>query len=128
MSKVLVTGAGGYVGSGLVGALEAQGWDVRAAVREPVAHLHAEQAVGDIAHEHGAADRAVDGVDTVVHLAGDNEVVAARDPAFALSSTISASELLAGAAARPGCGASCTCRRCTCTAPGCARTPCSPRT
>jgi len=102
LRAVLVTGAAGYVGSGLVADLQASGWDVRAAVREPAVHLPAEQAVGDIAHEAGAAERAVEGMDAVVHLAGDNEVVAARDPAFALNSTILASQRLAAAAAAGG--------------------------
>lgn len=104
MSTVLVTGAAGYVGCGLVADLQAAGWDVRAAVREPAPHVPAEQVVGDIAHEMGAAGRAVEGADAVVHLAGDNEVVAARDPGFALSSTILATERLAAAAAEAGVG------------------------
>ena len=97
MTKVLVTGAGGYVGSGLVGTLEAEGWQVRAAGRQRADHLDVEQVVGDLAGDANAAEAACEGMDAVVHLAGDNEVVAARDPAFALGSTVLATERLAEA-------------------------------
>jgi uncharacterized protein YbjT (DUF2867 family) len=49
VSTVLVTGAGGYVGGGLVGTLRDAGFDVRTAVRDPAPHLDVEQVVGDIA-------------------------------------------------------------------------------
>lgn len=99
MTKVLVTGAGGYVGSGLVSTLEADGWEVRAAGREHADHLEVDQVVGDLAGDPDTAAAACDGVDAVVHLAGDNEVVAARDPAFALGGTVLATERLMEAAA-----------------------------
>ena len=102
MGRVLVTGAGGYVGSGLVGTLLSEGWEVRAAVREPAPHLDVEQVVADLARDEEAAARGCEGVDAVVHLAGDNEVVAARRPAFALGSTVLATERLAEAIATAG--------------------------
>lgn len=94
MTKVLITGAGGYVGSGLVGTLEAEGWEVRAAERRRAEHLEVEQLVGDLARDPAAAAAACEGVEVVVHLAGDNEVVAATDPAFALGATVLATERL----------------------------------
>jgi UDP-glucose 4-epimerase len=99
MSRVLVTGAGGYVGSGLVGALSGAGWDVRALGRERAEHLDVEQLVVDLARDPAAVAAACEGIDVVVHLAGDNEVVAARDPAFALGGTVLATERLAEAVA-----------------------------
>lgn len=102
MTRVLVTGAGGYVGSGLVGTLESEGWEVRAAGRERAGHLDVEQVVGDLAGDPDAAQAACEGVDAVVHLAGDNEVIAARDPAFALGATVLATERLAEAVRATG--------------------------
>lgn len=63
--RVLVTGAGGFVGRTLVPALAAQGWEVREAARSPRAGA---VAVGDI---DGTTDwsAALDGCDAVVHLA-----------------------------------------------------------
>lgn len=100
--RVLVTGAGGYVGSGLVGVLGSQGWDVRALVREQADHLEVEQAVGDLAGDPEAVQPAFADVDVVVHLAGENEVAAAREPAAALASTVLATSRVAEAAAAAG--------------------------
>ena len=99
MSRILVTGAGGYVGSGLVDTLSVAGWEVRALGRERAEHLDVEQVVVDLARDPGAVAAACEGIDVVVHLAGDNEVVAARDPAFALGGTVLATERLAEAVA-----------------------------
>jgi len=102
MGRILVTGAGGYVGSGLVRTLAAEGWEVRAVGRERAEHLDVEQLVGDLARDEAVAEAGCRGVDTVVHLAGDNEVVAARDPAFALGATVLATERIVEAIAEAG--------------------------
>lgn len=72
-SRVLVTGASGFIGSDLVGRLARAGWTVRAAARDP-ARLSAgdrieHAAVGDLS---GSVDwrPMLDGVSHVVHLAG----------------------------------------------------------
>lgn len=104
MTKVLVTGAGGYVGGRAVDALLAEGWDVHALVREPAAHLPVEQTIADLADDAmtDALAGACAGAQTVVHLAGENEVLAAREPAAALSATVVATERLVEAAADAG--------------------------
>ncbi len=94
MRRVLVTGAAGYVGSGLVGTLADAGWDVRALVRERERYVAVPQIVGDLAADADTAVKACAGVEAVVHLAGDNEVVAARDPSRALTGTVLATERL----------------------------------
>jgi UDP-glucose 4-epimerase len=98
--SVLVTGAAGYIGSGLVETLGEDGWDVRAVVREPAPHIAVEQTVADLSQE--ANLDAYSNVDVVVHLAGENEVVAARDPVSALGSTVLATERMVEAAAAAG--------------------------
>jgi UDP-glucose 4-epimerase len=101
MSTVLVTGAGGYIGSTLLGALRGDGWDVRALVREPVPYLAVEQTVADLSRNSAPGD-AYAGVETVVHLAGENEVLASQEPASALSATVLATARLVEAAAAAG--------------------------
>lgn len=102
MPRALITGAGGYVGSGLVGTLQSDGWEVRALVREAVPYLDVEQVVAHLDRDAEAAARACEDVDVVVHLAGDNEVVAARAPARALGGTVLATERLVEALTTAG--------------------------
>ena len=104
MPTVLVTGAGGYVGSGLVRTLEEEGWEVRALVRDPAPHLDGGQTVADLARDADAVAEACRGVDGVVHLAGENEVLAARDPVSALGGTVLGTERLVEAATSAGVG------------------------
>src|SRR5680860_395256 len=71
--RVLITGAGGFIGRKAVSALAAQGFQVRAASRDPAAIIAASEveraALPDLAHP---ADWSalLDGVSHVVHLAG----------------------------------------------------------
>lgn len=102
MCKVLITGAGGYIGGRLVGTLRDAGWQVRALVREPAPRLGVQETDCDLANPGGALLAACEGAETVVHLAGENELVAVREPAAALSSTTAATENVSEACARAG--------------------------
>jgi len=72
MSRVLVTGASGFIGSAVVAALARDGYTVRAAVRRP--HLSFPDGVEVVQHPDLAEafdwQPLLDGVDQVVHLAG----------------------------------------------------------
>jgi UDP-glucose 4-epimerase len=103
LSKVLVTGAGGYVGGRLVRALQTADQDVHTVVREPTPWLDVSETICDlctVAPELLAG--ACRDVDAIVHLAGENELVAAREPAGALGSTVVAAERVAEAARAAG--------------------------
>jgi nucleoside-diphosphate-sugar epimerase len=90
MSRVLVTGAGGFIGRVAVRTFLAAGWDVRAAARRipPDAERDAEwRAVGNI-EEPTAWQGIADDVQCVVHLAGRAHVLreTVRDPLAAFRS------------------------------------------
>lgn len=101
---MLITGAGGYIGSRLTELFLDGDWEVGALVRERAPWLPVEQTICDLAAD-GAREpleRAVAGVDAVVHLAGENEVLAADSPAAALATTVVATERVAEACAAAG--------------------------
>lgn len=76
-------------------ALLERGHEVHAVVRDPEPRLSVEQTVCDLASDNSEPLRAAcQGVETIVHLAGENEVMAARQPAAALGSTVVATERL----------------------------------
>jgi UDP-glucose 4-epimerase len=58
--------------------------------------------VADLAEDTEQLEAACSGVDTIVHLAGENEVVAAGDPVSALAGTITSTERVVEAAAAAG--------------------------
>jgi UDP-glucose 4-epimerase len=101
---VLITGAGGYIGGRLTEAFLVEGDRVRALVRKPAPWLEVEQHVCDLSSELTAAKLkpALEGIDTVVHLAGENEIAAARTPAAALAATVVSTERLAEACVAAG--------------------------
>ncbi len=74
MSKTLVTGGTGFIGSHLVRALAARGDDLRLLVRRPerlaaLGELELESLTGEVG-DHDALRRAMQGVDRVFHVAG----------------------------------------------------------
>ncbi len=81
--RVLITGANGFVGRYLCEAMSGQGWQVRGAVRSPIALPNGLEsaAVGDIDEDTDWAE-ALHGVDVVIHLAARVHVMKeiAADP------------------------------------------------
>jgi len=106
VGSVLITGTGGYVGGRLVATFLERGWEVRGLARDTAPHLGVEQTVCDLAGEDAPAvlREAAAGADVVVHLAGENEVLAASRPAAALAATVVATERVAEACRDAGVG------------------------
>ncbi len=77
---ILVTGGTGFIGSHLVENLLARGENVRVLVRRAGAFekIPVEVVRGDLVSSDGIT-RALDGVDTVIHLAGVTKALSARD-------------------------------------------------
>ena len=99
---------------------DARGLDARALSRDPAPWLGIPEAVLDLCTAaRGRPRGACAGCDAVVHLAGEDELVAARDPERALGGTVLAAQRLA-AACRGGARArgSSTSRPCTSTGRG----------
>jgi UDP-glucose 4-epimerase len=102
--RVLLTGAGGYVGSRLAAALKpSPDVEVRALVRKPIGYVEADdQAVVDLLGDGSGLIEACRDVDTIVHLASHNEVVSAAEPERTLSETLIATRRVAAAAVECG--------------------------
>jgi UDP-glucose 4-epimerase len=101
--SVAVVGAGGYVGGRLVEHLSRNGVAVRSLTRRPRAWLDGGTVTVDLlAASSTELDDALGGATTVVHLAGHDEVVAARQPERALVETVTMTQRLAEAARRTG--------------------------
>ena len=84
-------------------ALARAGFETQALVREPAPWLDGPQTVCDLCTVQCDELAAVcERATTVVHLAGENELLAASDPAAALGSTVVASERLAEACTTAG--------------------------
>jgi UDP-glucose 4-epimerase len=102
---IAVIGAGGYVGGRLVQHLRASGADVVPISRRRRTWLGASNVELDLlADPPSDLDDALAGAGTVVHVAGHDEVVAARDPERALTETVAMTQRVAEAALRAGTG------------------------
>jgi UDP-glucose 4-epimerase len=98
-----ITGAGGYLGSRLAAELERARIPARALVRSAVPWIATpDHRVIDLLGSERQVAEALEGCGAVVHLAGHNEVVAARDPDRALAETVVAARHVADAAAAAG--------------------------
>ena len=82
MSRVLVTGATGFIGQGLLARLKSDGRAFRAALRFPNAAMEGAVIVGEIGPDTDWTG-ALDGVDVVIHLAGRAHVMAGETDALA---------------------------------------------
>ena len=103
MTAVAVVGAGGYVGGRLVQHLREQGVDVIPISRQLRSWLgDGNVAVDLLADPPSALEAAIAGAGTVIHVAGHDEVVAAREPERALTETIAMTSRVADAVRRAG--------------------------
>lgn len=93
--RILVTGSSGLVGSRLVPLLAGRGWEVRT--------LDVRRDPREDMRDANVLERAVAGIDGVVHLAAVSRVIwGQRDPALCRATNVSALERLVGLlAARP---------------------------
>jgi UDP-glucose 4-epimerase len=104
LPKVLITGASGYIGGRLIKPLTRQGWEVHGLVREAAPWLDVPQLACDLTAPEApdVLAEGCEGTDVVVHLAGENEALAASQPAAALAATVFAAEKVAEACAAGG--------------------------
>lgn len=100
MTRVAVTGASGFLGGALIGALRTRGVSVRALARNPaaIATFGVDIVKGDLDDDE-ALDALADGADAFIHLAG---VTHARDDAEYARVNIDGAARAAAAAMRRG--------------------------
>jgi nucleoside-diphosphate-sugar epimerase len=105
MSRVLVTGASGFVGRVLCASLGAAGHAVRAAIRTRASGLPAPDsvAIGDIDADTDW-DRALDGIDTVIHAAARAHILrdAPENESLYVRTNVDGTRKLLAAAERMG--------------------------
>lgn len=102
-ARVLVTGASGFLGRGLVPALSARGYIVRAATRNPLVVPDAAEGVivGDLRMSTNLSAALAD-VEAVVHLAGSPPGIDAPGEATHVDNNLISTERLATSAAHAG--------------------------
>src|SRR5690554_3920016 len=98
-SRVLVTGASGFLGRAVAAEIAAAGHAVRTFQRRPAGIDGAEDALGSVT-DRADVDRAVQGVDAVVHLAA--KVSMAGDPAEFVRVNVEGTRSLLAAAREAG--------------------------
>ena len=111
MSRVLVTGANGFVGAALLPALRVAGHTVRAALWEPDPAFPDGVVVGDIGPDTDWRT-ALDGIDAVIHLAAARVHImrdTAADPSAEISPHQHRGHAPPGRGGRGGGGSSASC-------------------
>jgi UDP-glucose 4-epimerase len=99
-ATIAVTGASGYLGSRLLATAAVPAIGI---VRKPVSYLPADRQVAiDLTTEGPGLPDAFEGVATVVHLAGHNEVVASQEPDRAMAETLASTRHVTAAAVAAG--------------------------
>ncbi|CAN0484880.1 unnamed protein product, partial [Scytosiphon promiscuus] len=104
--NVLITGASGFIGQALCAESSSESWAIRALVRTEESREKLPQAcqdnavIGDLS-DSGSLLAACEGVDTILHLAGQAHVKGAHDPAV-VPTQIAAAENLLSAALKQG--------------------------